>query len=159
MGKHNKDNAGVIAPPPLLFGIVMGIGLLLHYWIFPITIMPESRALSETIGNVFFIIYGLITLPSVIVMIRNKTALATHKPTTSIVTTGFFKFSRNPLYLSLLLLYTGIAFRINSLWVLLLLPVLFIMLDRGVVQREEGYLEGKFGDEYAQYKNSVRRWI
>ena len=63
------------------------------------------------------------------------------------------------MYLSLMLIYSGIAIYANSLWLVFLLPVLFVALERGVVLREEKYLEGKFGDEYLEYKNKVRRWI
>ena len=57
------------------------------------------------------------------------------------------------------LIYAGIAARTNALWAILLLPVALLVIQRGVIEREERYLEGKFGDEYLSYKAQVRRWI
>ena len=63
------------------------------------------------------------------------------------------------MYLSLTLLYLGLTSLINSLWMLLLVLPLMIVVQRGVVEREEQYLEEKFGEEYLGYKRRVRRWI
>ncbi len=157
MKKNNKDNAGVIAPPPLIFAALLTIGLLLQ-WTFPLNFIT-SWIPSKLIGSILFILSGLIAVPSFILMIRNKTGIVTHKQTTALVTNGLFKFSRNPLYMSQLVGFSGIAVYFNSLWVLILLPVLYILLYLGVVLREERYLEGKFGDDYMDYKKNVRRWI
>jgi protein-S-isoprenylcysteine O-methyltransferase Ste14 len=72
---------------------------------------------------------------------------------------GVFRFSRNPLYLSLTLLYIGISLLFNALWALLLLLPLLVIVQIGVIQREEVYLERKFSDEYLRYKAQVRRWL
>jgi protein-S-isoprenylcysteine O-methyltransferase Ste14 len=75
------------------------------------------------------------------------------------VTGGPFRFTRNPLYLSMTLIYGGITALANALPAALLLPVVLHVTRRGVIEREERYLEGKFGDEYLNYKARVRRWI
>jgi protein-S-isoprenylcysteine O-methyltransferase Ste14 len=156
--KKNKDNPGITLPPPLIFIILLVIGLLLRRY-YPLQIIPDSKTVLKTIGNILFIIYGLITVPTVIQMIRQKTTFSTHGSTTTLLTTGFFRYSRNPLYVSLLFVLTAIAFYINSLWLLFLLPVLVIALNRFAIIHEENYLEEKFGDDYLQYKEKVRRWI
>ncbi len=92
-------------------------------------------------------------------MIQAETELNAYKPTTAIVMRGPFRFSRNPLYLSLTALYIGIATVVNSLWAIVLLPVALVAISRGVIEREERYLERKFGEEYLRYKAKVRRWI
>src|SRR5215510_7754334 len=80
-------------------------------------------------------------------------------PTTAIVTSGPFRFSRNPLYLALTLLYLGLTLALNTWWgIVVLVPVLIIM-HRGVVLREERYLEHKFGETYRQYRSKVRRYL
>jgi protein-S-isoprenylcysteine O-methyltransferase Ste14 len=66
---------------------------------------------------------------------------------------------RNPAYLAMTLIYAGIASLANALWATLLLPVALLVIQRGVIEREERYLEGKFGEEYLSYKERVRRWI
>ena len=80
-------------------------------------------------------------------------------PSTVLVATGPFLFSRNPLYVALTLMYVGLALLANALWVLVsMIPVLVVM-HYGVVRREERYLEAKFGDAYREYRSRVRRYV
>src|SRR5262245_5892949 len=80
-------------------------------------------------------------------------------PTTAIVTSGPFRFSSNPLYLALTLLYLGLTLAFNTWWgIVVLVPVLIIM-HRGVVLREKRYLEHKFGETYRRYRSKVRRYL
>jgi protein-S-isoprenylcysteine O-methyltransferase Ste14 len=81
------------------------------------------------------------------------------QPVTTIVTSGPFQLSRNPIYLSMALLYSGIALLTNALWPMLLLPFVLRIMNRGVIDREEQYLERKFGEKYVEYKLQVRRWL
>ena len=83
---------------------------------------------------------------------RKGTAVEPWKPTTAIVTTGPYRFTRNPAYLGMALTYVGIAVLSSAVWVLLPLPVVLAVIDRGVIAREERYLERKFGEEYLAYK-------
>jgi len=80
-------------------------------------------------------------------------------PTTVIVSVGVYRLTRNPMYFSLAILYLGITCWVNSIWCLLLLFPVLIVVNEGVIKREEKYLEKKFGDEYLKYKSTVRRWI
>src|ERR1700730_5244051 len=80
-------------------------------------------------------------------------------PRPRFVTLGVFRKSRNPVYLGMLLLCAGVAFLANSLWILVLVLPLAIILQKGVIEPEESYLEKKFGDKYLRYKAKVRRWI
>ena len=157
-GKGGKDHANIVAHPPVIFGIVLALGYLLHKC-FPLAIMSHAGSLSKVQAGILFVIAGIIMASSTRLMLRKRTDPRPDRPTTTIVTEGFFRYSRNPLYLSLMLICSGIAVYANSLWLVFLLPLLFVGLERGVVLREEKYLEGKFGDEYLQYKKKVRRWI
>ena len=156
--KDDGDHAHVVASPPVIFGIILAAGLLVHKC-FPLAIMDHPTSLSKTMANLLFVIAGIVMVPTTLLMIRKKTDPRPDRPTTTIVTEGFFRYSRNPLYLSLMLIYGGIAIHANSWWLVFSLPVLFVALKRAVVLREEKYLETKFGDEYLRYKKDVRRWI
>ena len=156
--KEEKDHADIVMPPPAIFGIVLVAGLLLHKCC-PLSIMDDPGTMGRTIGSLLFILAGVIMVPTTLLMLRKKTALRPEHKTTTIVTSGFFKYSRNPLYFSLILIFGGVGFYNNLLWLLILLPVLLIALERGVVVHEERYLERLFGEEYLQYKNKVRRWV
>jgi protein-S-isoprenylcysteine O-methyltransferase Ste14 len=81
------------------------------------------------------------------------------KPTTVLVTEGPFRYSRNPIYLALTLLYLGVAFLVNAWWILLLVVPVLLVIRYGVIAREEVYLARKFGDAYRQYTTQVRRWL
>lgn len=82
-----------------------------------------------------------------------------YKPTRAVVTTGPYTFSRNPMYVSMILVYAGIALIVNTIWPLAFLPVALAALHYGVTRREERYLEKLFGDWYRQYRARVRRWL
>jgi protein-S-isoprenylcysteine O-methyltransferase Ste14 len=82
----------------------------------------------------------------------------TDRPVPRLTTAGPFGYSRNPAYLSLAMIYTGIAALRNSLWAILLLPLVVSVIQREVIGREERYLERTFGEEYLAYKARVRRW-
>ena len=92
-------------------------------------------------------------------MRRAETNVDPYKPATAVVTRGPFRFTRDPLYLSMTLMYGGIATVANALLPVLLLPIVLRLMRRGVIEREERYLERKFGDEYIEYKVRTPRWI
>jgi protein-S-isoprenylcysteine O-methyltransferase Ste14 len=82
-----------------------------------------------------------------------------NQPTTTIVRTGPYRFSRNPIYLAFSLLQLGIAFSVNSLWLVITLLAAVALMSLVVIPKEEWYLERRFPSEYPPYKASVRRWI
>ena len=155
--QHNElDHANVIAPPPLIYGVAFIVGWLIHR-AFPVPVLPET--LARWIGVVFVLVSIPVAITAFRAMIRSQTSFDPRKPTTAIVTEGPFRYSRNPLYVSLTLLYLGVALLINALWIVLLVAPVLVAMQRGVIAREEAYLERKFGDEYLSYKTRVRRWI
>jgi len=156
MATQQDDKAGVIAFPPLIYGSALVLGLLINF-MFPRSFMPQKPALW--LGILLILFAPLVVVSAFRALARAKTTFDTSKATTAIVTDGAFRYSRNPMYLALTLLYIGIASLVNSLWVLLLVVPLMVVIQRGVVEREERYLERKFGEEYLRYKTRVRRWI
>jgi protein-S-isoprenylcysteine O-methyltransferase Ste14 len=81
------------------------------------------------------------------------------QPSTSLVSTGLYRISRNPMYLGMALLYAGLALLLESIVALILLPVVLVIIQTQVIVREERYLEARFGDDYVAYKGRVRRWL
>ncbi|HKW85830.1 MAG TPA: isoprenylcysteine carboxylmethyltransferase family protein [Nitrospiraceae bacterium] len=150
------ETPGVIAPPPLIYLAGVVIGVILRNPV-PTPILP--RGLGYGLGAVLILTAVSISLWGVQVMRRAGTAVNPRIPTTTLVTTGPFRFSRNPLYVSLTLCYLGIAIAAQSLWTLALLPVVLAVMQYGVIYREERYLEGRFGAEYIRYRKRVRRWL
>ena len=150
------DNAGVAFRPPLLLLAVLGVGFFLR-WLAPLSV-STSTAPART-GPAIVALAFAIFFWAVITMLRGHTSIPTNKPTKAIVAGGPFRFSRNPIYVSMILLQIGVGAWTNSLWFFLLAAIFVALLRWGVISREERYLERKFGDRYLSYKSRVRRWI
>jgi len=155
-GKDNTDNPGVVAPPPLIYAGALLVGLLANRR-YHIPFLP--RLLARKIGWPLVIGGLAIGFLGSREMRRAETNLDPRKPATTLVTEGPFRYSRNPLYLSMTLLYGGISALANALPPVLLLPIVMRLMRRGVIEREESYLERKFGDVYLEYKVRAPRWI
>ncbi len=156
MTEHQKDNPGVIAPPPLIYlGFLVLGGVLDYLW--PVGL--GTGAVGVAAGAALFVLGGVIAITAVRQFRRAGTDFKTHRPSTAIVTDGLYRHSRNPIYIALALAYAGIAVAADGLWALALLAPTLAVVRHGVIAREERYLEGKFGDEYRRYKGSVRRWL
>ena len=156
MNESEHDNAGVIVPPPLIYLGPLLLGLLLHR-ARPIAFLP--RRIARVLGWPLLACGIGVNLWFVVTMRRAHTPLDPRQPVKQVITWGPFRFSRNPGYASLAMTYAGVASVVNTLWPLLFLPAVLGVIRRGVIEREERYLERTFGAEYGQYKARVRRWI
>ena len=159
MNTEVRDNPGVIAPPPLIYAVPLIIGLILRA-LFPVRLFRFLPRMARAILGGSLIGFALTFVTFAFrEMRRAHTNVNPTQPTTALVVEGPFKLTRNPLYLSLTLLYAGITILVNTLWAMLLLPVILVVMRWGVIDREERYLERKFGEQYLRYKASVHRWI
>jgi protein-S-isoprenylcysteine O-methyltransferase Ste14 len=152
----SADHPGVIARPPLIYGAAFVVVLVCR-WVWPMPILGQSVALLLGLALVALAIgcaiWGRRTMKAA------GTNIDPTLPATAIVTSGPFRFSRNPLYVALTLLYLGLSMAFNTWWGAVVLVPLLILMQRGVVLREERYLEEKFGESYRAYRGRVRRWL
>ena len=151
-----QDNPGIRVPPPLIYLLPLILGLLLdRRWHVPFL----GRGVARIIG--WPLIGGGMALGGWFrrTMRDADAPVRTDKPVPRLTTEGPFDYSRNPAYLGLAMIYAGIAVLRNSLWAILLLPAVLLVIQREVIGREERYLERTFGEEYLDYKASVRRWV
>ncbi len=146
----------VIALPPLILGAAIALGLILNYF-WPAKVL--TRSLAVPLGILIVFVAVAIGILAVREMVTASTPLDVRKRSTRIVTSGVFQQSRNPIYLGMVLLCTGVAFLVDSLWLLGLVPLFAAILQKGVIEPEEAYLDRNFGEEYLRYKARVRRWI
>ncbi|MHB8652030.1 MAG: methyltransferase family protein [Minisyncoccota bacterium] len=153
---ETSDSPGVIVPPPFVYmgGLVAGVVL---QWLKPVVVLPKK--LTVPLGVTLVIISVALVVAAMRAFIKAKTNIDVRKPTTSIVESGPYRFSRNPIYLSMTLLVLGIAAWVNTLWILIMLVPILVVMQLGVIAREEAYLTKKFGEKYLQYKSKVRRWL
>ena len=126
---------------------------------FPINLISLSLIPRVIVGSISIVISGYFAVSAFFVFIKNKTPFDTSKATVKIVTDGAYRFSRNPLYLSLLLLLFGVSILLSSLWLFCTVPILYTLFLFKAVKPEESYLSQKFGEEYLNYSAKVRRWI
>jgi protein-S-isoprenylcysteine O-methyltransferase Ste14 len=154
--RTETDNAGVIAPPPILYGAAFIIGVILN-WARPALVGPPAIALSA--GIVLLLAGGVLATWANRTLRKAGTSCDPRRATTTLVVSGPFRFSRNPSYLARTLLYVGLALFLNTLWPLASLLPLMVILHYGVIRREENYLSVKFGAVYRQYQASVSRWL
>jgi protein-S-isoprenylcysteine O-methyltransferase Ste14 len=149
------EHAKVIHAPVVSFGLLI-LGSMLN-WASPLAFLPKLPA--EIAGIVMVVLGFLIGVSGIIVMRLAHTSPDPRKTTTALVEKGVFRYTRNPLYLSMFVLFLGIAFFMNVLWLILLFPLLLVVVDRWTVKPEELSLKRRFGDAYLQYKKRVPRWI
>ena len=154
--EERTDRPGVMAPPPVIYATGLGAGLVLQV-IFPIGFpMPSPAAMA--LGAVCIGLGVLLVGSAFRAFSRAGTNANPYRPATAIVTNGPFRYTRNPMYVSLTLLYLGITLLLRSAWPVILLPLVLLIMRKGVIDREERYLAQKFGPTYDDYRRSVRRW-
>lgn len=159
MGRSALAHPGVRYPPPLLFAAGLGLGWVLHR-VYPLPLLGASgRPAAALVGWAAIVVAALLALWAVASFRKAGTAIIPNRPATMLVLRGPFRFTRNPMYLALVLMYAGAGLLINSIWSLLLLPLVLLLLYRTVIRREERYLAAEFGPAYDAYRAQVRRWL
>jgi protein-S-isoprenylcysteine O-methyltransferase Ste14 len=142
--------------PPLIYLFSLVTGVLIHLAT-PLQLVPGT--LSVSIGASLVVVAIVLFAYSVAKFRGAGTPVPARKPTTVIVRTGPYRFSRNPIYLAFSMFQLGIGIWINSLWLLVTLVGAVGLINYVVIPKEEQYLERRFGAEYLDYKDSVRRWL
>lgn len=150
------DSPGVRIPPPTFYAAGLIVGLLasrLHPtpWL--------GRNVAETLSLLCLVAGAGFAEPALVKFFRVRTGIIPHRPATELVIAGPYRWTRNPMYVGLAFIYTGVAFYAESLWAMLLLPLVLVAIRRLVIAREEAYLERRFGPAYLAYKGRVRRWL
>ncbi|WP_404405335.1 methyltransferase family protein [Pelagibacterium halotolerans] len=160
MAEAERDNPGLIMPPPFFPLIALIVAIALE-WLAPLPIFPAPGIgqLQFWLGIVLIVGGIAIAIQAVTTFRAAGTNVEPYKPSTSLVTSGPYRFTRNPIYLGFLAFYTGLCLTFALEWGFLLLPFLWLALDRLVIAKEEDYLSRKFGDAYARYLTHTRRWI
>jgi protein-S-isoprenylcysteine O-methyltransferase Ste14 len=153
-----KDSSGVRFPPPALYVLALGAGFLLQRrW--PIPVAPGLPGAARVTGVVLFLSGAGLAASGVLTFRRAGTSPNPTRPTRALTAAGPYRFTRNPMYLGLALASAGVAVAFNAFWPLPFVAVAAALMVPLVIAREERYLEGKFGDEYRQYRSRVRRWL
>jgi protein-S-isoprenylcysteine O-methyltransferase Ste14 len=156
MTVQETDHKRIRFYPPLLYLGFLALGFVMEF-LLPTKIFNPS--LSQLLGFSFPGL-GVVVIVFSLMQFRDAETSVFHtRPTTKLVQTGIYHLSRNPIYVGLTLIYAGIGFAANNLWILGFLVVIFPLMNWGVIGPEEIFLEEKFGNAYRHYKYHVRRWL
>jgi protein-S-isoprenylcysteine O-methyltransferase Ste14 len=150
------DHADVAVVPPALVAGSMLLGFVLQK-VAPNPVLPKR--VRRGLGLALTVSAFAVAFSALRELREAHTPFDVREPTTAVVTTGIYAYTRNPLYLAMMMLYLGIGSLRNSRWHWLLALPTAVALQVAVIAREEAYLERKFGAEYLDYKARVRRWI
>lgn len=154
--KESLDHPDVLVPPPFIY-LGYLLGALAVNWALPIT-TPASLIL-EVVGGILVVVGVGLAVWAFSMMFKAHTTPDSRQPTTALVTSGPYRFTRNPIYLGFLLIYLGFTVYAGTYWGLLLSPFLIATVTRSLIRPEEVYLDGKFHDSYKEYSARVRRWV
>ncbi|MBS1552643.1 MAG: isoprenylcysteine carboxylmethyltransferase family protein [Bacteroidetes bacterium] len=155
---NKSKGPGVYIPPPLIYLLIFIASVFIQKRI------PISEAIFQTmiikVAGVIFLVTALFfLLRSLRQFFLTKNTVILIKPATSLQTTGIYAITRNPMYIGLSFVYLGITCLIGNWWNIILFPILFLIIQEFIIKREEKYLELEFGQQYAEYKRTVRRWL
>ena len=157
-GLQRQDGPGIEAWRPAAFQVSsVLLGLVIHaFW-------PVEIPLAAEFGGIAIVLFlglsVLILALSFREFARAKTSLRPDRRANALIRTGPFAYSRNPLYVAVVLLILGIGVWVNSTWIWVMVAPLVLVMNTAVIVREERHLEQRFGREYIDYKKAVRRWL
>ncbi len=145
---------GLLRPPLVFFcAILLGVALV-RVW--PLRFVPSNLKLAGPLAVACAILLFLLSLRE---FRAAGTSVRGTERTTTIVRTGPYRFSRNPIYVAFIMLQIGLALWLDSLWLLLSLVPAVSFMAVVIIPREERFLEENFQDQYSSYKATVRRWL
>lgn len=153
-----RGGARVKLPPPLVFLALIGAGVGLRY-LAPPPPLPGSRNVQFAVGGALVALALAIGGSAFGLFKRSGQDPAPWKPSPSLVLQGAYRFTRNPMYVSMVLIQIGIGVILDNLWVVVGAAFALVVVHYTAVLREEAYLEEKFGDDYRQFKKRVRRYL
>ncbi len=152
----DKKGAAVKFPPPLLFLTVMGLAYAVN------DLRPLGLGGSSALSYIaaLFISLGAVVIALAFFYFRQaQTHIEPWKPTTAIISSGIFSYSRNPIYLAFCFIQIGAGIFLNNAWMLISVLLSAFLVYHIAIKKEEAYLDAKFGEGYIGYKNRVRRWL
>lgn len=150
------DSPAVRLPPPIIYVVAIGLGAILQ----KLLPLPIGGGLLRVLTAWLLVaLWAVIAAISFQAFWKARTSVVPIRPATALVETGPYRFTRNPMYVSLVALTLGAGLWMNTWWVIILLIPAVVVIDRLVISREEAYLRRRFGAAYDSYRQRVRRWV
>jgi protein-S-isoprenylcysteine O-methyltransferase Ste14 len=157
---ETRDHPGLMVPPPLFVLIAVALAFVLE-WLVPVVFLPAVSLQNPlTWAGAIIAIGGVaLTVRGAREFQRAGTNVNPFQPALKIVSSGPYRFTRNPMYLGMIVFMLGFSLLLSLEWGLILTPVLWFAFDRLIVAREEAYLSRKFGQPYSDLLTRTRRWL
>jgi protein-S-isoprenylcysteine O-methyltransferase Ste14 len=146
----------ILMIPPLVYLAGIVIGFLATIWM-PTKVVPDLVA--RTVGGILILCGAVLTGSAILKFKDVGTTVGPDRAASTLVIGGPYNTTRNPMYLGLAFVYLGVAVAGQSVWALILLPVIWAIIQRRAIEPEEAFLEKRFGANYISYKEKVRRWL
>lgn len=157
--EQRKTKRKLFLTADLVFGSALVVGVIIDYFQ-PLSFGNLSGTIVlHLIGAPLLLLGGAVIVFAKRELQRYGESSEPGIPTSGIVNSGLYRYSRNPLYAGLTLCFAGLAFGVDMPWLLILLPLTLLVTQILLIYPEERYLEAKFGEEYLHYKRTVRRWF
>lgn len=156
MTERQQQTPGTRLIPPLVYAVALLIGLGIEQ-LLPLVSLPTTWRAGLAV--VLIALSVLLVAPAVMRFRKADTPFDVRKPATTLITDGPYRYSRNPGYVALTLLYLGLGVLFSSGWVCVLVVPTVVIINVAVVRKEEQHLESRFGKDYLRYKSTVRRWL
>ena len=158
---EKRKGPGVKFPPPIVFLVAFLMGLWLEGAMYRLRLWdaePIPRpliavGLAIVLAGAVFVGWGIVTFR------RHQTAIIPFRAASTLVRSGPYRFTRNPMYLGMTLAHLGASVALNAMWPIILLPMALVVLFKLVIAKEERHLWEMFGNDYVEYRRQVRRWI
>ena len=160
MNQANNDTPGLMIPPPLMPAIAIVVAVVLD-WLTGLSFLaaPGLGSAQSWLGLVITAVGLAIGGMGVREFRRGGTNVNPYEPALNLVTTGPYRYTRNPMYLGMVVMLLGVSLMFSLEWGVILTPVLWFALDRLIIAREESYLTAKFGEPYREFLGRTRRWL
>jgi protein-S-isoprenylcysteine O-methyltransferase Ste14 len=150
----------VRVPPPFIYLLGFLVGWAINRWVGGPVVPEHAPLAARLVPGLLMVVGGVVLVVSAIATIKRAGSnIAPMRPTTALVTSGPFRWSRNPIYLGFALVSAGVAVSLNMVWPIITLVIVLWIVRRRVIAREEAYLERTFGREYRRYMERVPRWM
>jgi protein-S-isoprenylcysteine O-methyltransferase Ste14 len=158
--KGSSDRVSTLkapVPPPALFFVLLIAGAAIDT-LHPLRFLSDEIGLRLLVSLPLFVLAVAIGIWAFWSFRRSRTSPDFGSVVSALVQRGPYRFSRNPLYVALVLVLAGLACVLNNGWLAIATPLLVVALDRVVIVREERFLADLFGSDYGSYRARVRRW-
>jgi protein-S-isoprenylcysteine O-methyltransferase Ste14 len=154
--EQDRPNINPMVHPPVVALLFIVIAYFLGRFV-PVPFIPST--IWRNVGLLLTCIGFLLGISALLEFRKERTTLDPHGSSKQVVTSGIYRFTRNPIYLGFLLMVIGLPLNSGLIWGIILAPLYMIVMTRLVIEQEEAYLEKKFKDQYTSYKSRVRRWL